>query len=117
MTIEFKVTPTGLECAHELNAMTSETVHFSPRLNFKATGIRVEGTRMYELMIRDARIGFETVVGTAVSLSVLKCLKEFVDLKIVGKDLKVGDVLRYTINNTGKQRLVFTIFIDGNWIP
>jgi hypothetical protein len=117
MTIEFRVTQSGLECAHELNGETSERVSFTAKLKFKPTGIRVEGTRMYDLTIGNAHIGHEEVVGTAVTLSIVKCLKEFIDSIIVGKVLNPSDALQYTVTNTGKHRLAFTILIDGNWIP
>ena len=72
---------------------------------------------MYELMIHDATIANDTIVGTGVSLSILKCLKEFIDKHFEGKTLRPADILKYTIDNIGKFRLSFTIFIDGNWIP
>ena len=115
--VGYRETETGLEFAHVMYGGARDIYRCIPTRKFKPTGIRVDGTRLYELMIHNVTIENIVVIGTAVSFSILKCLKSSVDKELDGKFFNHGEELEYSIDNNGAHRLVFTIYIDGIWLP
>jgi len=104
--IEFKVQlePREKITKHQLSLKST---------GFQPTGIRIEGTRLYEVMISNITLGQVSLTTTPFSLSVIQSFKSYVDGRIGGQKMDQGDVLSFWLENRGNERLMITIFIDG----
>lgn len=107
--IEFKVQlePREKVTKHQLSLKST---------GFQPTGIRIEGSRLYEVMISKITLGQVSLTTTPFSLSVIQSFKSYVDGRIGGQKMNQGEVLSFWLENRGNERLVITIFIDGTKI-
>jgi hypothetical protein len=80
--------------------------------NYHPVGIRVEGTRLYEVMISNILLGTDKITVTPVSLSIIDSFKNFIDNQLKTKMIYKKDAISFTLENRGKARLVISIFID-----
>lgn len=104
--IEFKVQlePREPRCLHTLKMKSG---------GFCPTGIRIEGTRLYEVMISNITLGQVSLTTTPFALSTIQSFKAYVDGRIGGHTMNMGDSLSFYLENRGNSRLVITLYIDG----
>jgi uncharacterized protein with PIN domain len=133
----FKKCDTGIVIEHTVGSNCTEKIECTPSvvllksirdsqtsgklldefvfIAFTPSGVRVEGTRLWELMIDDIVVGSTQLITTAVSLNIVHEFKEFIDPKVKDVRLCVGDTFRYHLRSTSSQRLLYRLFIDGVW--
>jgi hypothetical protein len=104
--IEFNVTlePHEKRTKHLLTLKTS---------GFLPTGIRIEGGRLYEVMISNITLGQASLTTTPFALSTVQSFKAYVDGRISGQVMKLGDTLSFELENRGGNKLNIVIYIDG----
>lgn len=107
--IEFKVQlePREKVTKHQLSLKST---------GFQPTGIRIEGFRLYEVMISNITLGQVSLTTTPFALSTILSFKSYVDGRIGGQKMNQGEVLSFWLENRGNEQLMITIFIDGKKI-
>lgn len=105
----------GIEFKVRLEPREQRTLHTLKMKSggFRPTGIRIEGTRLYEVMISNITLGKVSLTTTPFSLSVIQSFKQYVDGRVGGQTMRMGDSLSFYLENRGNSRLVITLYIDG----
>jgi len=108
----------GIEFKAQLEPRSKGTKHTLTlkSTGFQPTGIRIGGSRLYEVMISNITLGQVSLTTTPFSLSVIQSFKSYVDGRIGGQKMNQGEVLSFWLENRGNERLAITIFIDGKKI-
>lgn len=104
--IEFKIVLTPRE-ERTLYTLKLKSVGFRP------TGIRIAGTRLYEVMISNITLGQTSLTTTPFSLSTIQSFKSYVDGRVKGEVISIGESLSFLIENRGNSTLAIKIYIDG----
>lgn len=119
MSYTFQWSDTGIEFKAQLEPKEKCTLYSlkMTTCDFKASGIRIAGDRLYEVMIFDIMLGKTSLTTTPFSLSVVQSFKSYVDGRIAGQIILKGDCLSFKLENRGNFKLNVTISIDGAKFP
>lgn len=105
----------GIEFKVQLEPYEKRTLHTLKMKSggFRPSGIRIEGIRLYDVMISNITLGQVSLTTTPFALSTIQSFKAYVDGRIDGQIMKMGESLSFYLENRGNFRLVITLYIDG----